>query len=324
VSETLDILGELIEILGPPIKVDHRRGWATWWCPFHPDAEQAGSSKKPNFGVHLEAGYWKCLRCGASGGSLKSLSYKLGADWRSDPGTYTAQVVQDKDPTVPYLSEAMSAARGALMRSQAWDYLTAERGVQPNTSLVYGLGYGLPRPKVRKKTFRMAKESSLATDNGWWLWAEGIVYAEPPTSPVAIQVRHLRDKAQMKYQTWGRLLQPMGAWRCKPHTKMVVVVEGMIDMLIMAQALQHRGMDDVRVVYTAGATPAYTMLAWFTQHPEYDYLLVPDPDDAGYDWIEPVSQAIRKGEGKYEVRFPPGDLDPDEAVLSGWWPAELA
>ena len=322
-SETLDILGDVIEMLGPPVKVDHRRGWATWWCPFHPDAEKAGSSKKPNFGVHIEDGYWKCMRCGASGGSLKSLSYKLGADWRPDPGAYATQVVQDKDPTVPYLSEAMSAARGALMRSTAWEYLSGERGVQPNTSLIYGLGYGLPRPKVRKKTFKMAQESSLATDNGWWLWAEGIVYAEPPTRPVTIQVRHLRDKAPMKYQTWGRLLQPMGAWRCKPHTKMVVVVEGMMDMLIMAQALQHRRMDDVRVVYTAGATPAYTMLAWFTEHPEYEYLLIPDPDDAGFDWIEPVSEAIRKGEGKYEVRFPPDDLDPDEAVLSGWWPAEL-
>jgi len=263
------------------------------------------------------------MRCGTSGGSLKSLSYKLGADWRPDPATYSTEIVREEDPTVPYLAEAMSAARGAMMRSPAWEYLSKERGVLPRTSLVYGLGYGVAHPKVRRKTLKMAQHSRLATDNGWWLWAEGIAYAEPPTRPIAIQVRHLREKAPMKYQTWGRLLQPMGAWRCKSHTKMVVVVEGMMDMLIMAQALHHRRMDEVRAVYTAGATPSYTMLEWFTKHPEYEYLLIPDPDDAGYDWIEPVSEAIRKGDGKYEVQFPPGDQDPDEAVLAGWWPSEL-
>lgn len=319
-----DILEAGRALLGTPAKIDERRRWATWWCPFHPDEQKAGVSGKPNFGLQIDEGYWKCLRCGASGGGIPALAKKQGEDWQPAPEAYRHKSEIVQPPEVRVLDEALSVSRSAFHDSQAWTYLRDQRQVSFQTALIYGLGVGVPRPKVRRSTWQSAKKSRLVSGKGWWLWAGGIVYAEPATQPLAIQVRHLREKATMKYQTWGRLLQPMGAWRINSRTKLVIVVEGMVDMLIFNQALHEKGMHDVRAVYTAGATPAYTMLDWFSQHPQYEYLLVPDPDEAGYGWIEPVAQAIEKGQGgQYTVMFPPGDLDPDEAILSGWWPPGL-
>ena len=76
-----DILSAAEEILGPAVRVERHRDWAIFWCPFHGDEDRAGQGGHPNFGVHLVEGYWKCLRCGASGGSLNALRQKLGQDW---------------------------------------------------------------------------------------------------------------------------------------------------------------------------------------------------------------------------------------------------
>ena len=75
-----EILNAAEELLGKAVKVEAHRDWAIFWCPFHGDKTRAGTGGHANFGVHLAKGYWKCLRCGQSGGSLKSLSKKLGQD----------------------------------------------------------------------------------------------------------------------------------------------------------------------------------------------------------------------------------------------------
>ncbi|RMD62217.1 hypothetical protein D6833_07200 [Candidatus Parcubacteria bacterium] len=324
-----DIYTEACKLMGgEPVKGPDRRGWMHFWCPFHPDAERRGKRGNPNFGINVNEGNWKCFVCGKKGGSLYALAKALGKD-----GRYLRQATMSPGPrnspqeasSVPYIAEAISVARSALFRSPVWPYLTQERGVLPETAAVYGLGYGVPYPKVSKATYAKALEAKLATKRGWWLWAEGIVYAEPPTNPITIQVRHTRENAPHKYQTWGPgLAQPMGAWRCDRDTRTIVVVEGMIDMLIIAQALTQRDLKHVRAVYTAGATPSYTMLGWFTQHPEYEYILIADPDNAGLQWIDTVSNAIKEGGAEFVALFPPNDLDPDEAILKGWWPGELS
>jgi hypothetical protein len=56
-----DILSAAEELLGPAVRVETHRGWATFWCPFHGDKDRAGKGGKPNFGVNLTEGYWKCL-----------------------------------------------------------------------------------------------------------------------------------------------------------------------------------------------------------------------------------------------------------------------
>jgi len=45
-----------------------------------------------------------------------------------------------------------------------------------------------------------------------------------------------------------------------------------------------------------------------------------DMDKAGADWVEMIAPALREKNRRYTVLFPPDNLDPDEAFLSGWWP----
>jgi len=72
-------------------------------------------------------------------------------------------------------------------------------------------------------------------------------------------------------------------------------------------------------VYTNGASPSAKMLHWFTDHNQYEYVLLRDPDEAGREWARTVSAAIRHGGAKARTLRPPDNLDPDEAILRGWW-----
>jgi hypothetical protein len=62
------------------------------------------------------------------------------------------------------------------------------------------------------------------------------------------------------------------------------------------------------------------MRQWFAEHNQYGYLLVPDSDEAGKEWVKTLRSAIRRGKGVSRVVHPPDDLDPDQALLQGWWP----
>ena len=118
-----NILSAAQEILGTAVRVEDHRDWAIFWCPFHNDASREGQGGQPNFGVNLQSGYWKCLRCGASGGSLKSLQTKLGQEWKP-PVSVSAPTRPKRPPTqVPLLDEAVSEARSVVQRSPAWNYL---------------------------------------------------------------------------------------------------------------------------------------------------------------------------------------------------------
>ena len=54
-----------------------------------------------------------------------------------------------------------------------------------------------------------------------------------------------------------------------------------------------------------------------------DYVLLQDPDQAGLEWVESVSASIRHGGAPVITYTPPNQLDPDEAILNGWWPSIL-
>ena len=312
-----DILNEAQEILGQAVRVEEHRGWAIFWCPFHDDDARAGRGGRPNFGVniHSEKGFWKCLHCGESGPSLAALRRKLGTPHPQKPVT----PYQTTRSQVKGLDEALAEARAALLRSQAWDYLQS-RNIRPYTALTYGLGYGLPTPKVHRDTVETARNSRMVAQDGHWLWAGGVVYADPLTHPVTIQVRHLRKRTDKKYQTWGRLTQPLGAWRMKASTQIVIVVEGMFDMLAFAQAIHDRQLESVVPVFTGGASVSWAIRSWFQEHNQVGYLLVPDPDEAGKEWGKAIRAAIRKGKGVSHTVHTPKGLDPDEAILQGWWP----
>ena len=335
----IDILSAAEEILGPAVRVERHRDWAVFWCPFHNDSDRAGRGGQPNFGVHLTEGYWKCLRCGASGGSLKSLSYKLGvvpkgdANWKQ-PVSAAPPIRPERPPTqVERLDEAMAEARATVQRSPAWGYL-AERGLRPHTSLVYGLGYGQPFPTVHPEVLQAAEQSLMLRRDGSWLGAGGVVYADPPTHPAVLNVRYIpaeqlpkgtrRFTPKKNHKTWGRRVQPLGAWRITDRTRTLVVLEGLFDMLVTAQKLHELGREtDTVPIYTNGASPSAKMLAWFSEHTRYEYILIRDPDQAGQEWEESISAAIRHGGAPRHCLCPPDTLDPDEAILSGWWPSVI-
>ncbi|MBI5963659.1 MAG: toprim domain-containing protein [Chloroflexi bacterium] len=334
-----DILSAAEEILGTAVRVESHRDWAIFWCPFHNDSSREGEGGHPNFGVNLASGYWKCLRCGASGGSLNALRLKLGqvpngdAKWKP-PGSVITPTRPPKPPTrVQMLDEAVSEARAVVQRSPAWLYL-AERGVSPYTALVYGLGYGIPIPCVHPEILEAAKQSLMVRHDGTWLWAGGVVYADPPTHLTVMNVRYIPEEQLPKgtrsfkpvknHKTWGNRVQPLGSWRITPSTRIVIVLEGLFDMLITAQKIHQLGREaDTVAVYTNGASPAAKLHQWFREHDQYEYVLLRDPDQAGLEWAENVSASIRHGGAQVLTYTPPNQLDPDEAILGGWWPSAI-
>jgi hypothetical protein len=347
----IDILAEATKILqSPPVIPSDSRGWATWWCPFHGDSLRAGRGGHPNFGINIEIGYYKCLRCGESGPSLSYLSHKLGKGWRPDLSQAVAidsyagrEVPKSK---VNQLDEALCAARSALLTSPAISYLQT-RGVKQYTALVYGLAYGEPTPYISRGTAMSAYESKLVLRSGVWLWAGGVVYADPISRPTVINVRYIPDERlpagtrpfpiEENHHTWGVRQTPLGSWRITSSTRVLIVVEGRFDMLIGAQAVGERHLHpEVVTVYTNGASPVYRMLDWFTANAtKYDFVLIPDQDKAGLGgwdevkqknvpgWLQHLTGAIEKGGGQHCVINTPNGLDPDEAFLSGWWPSVI-
>ena len=121
-----DILSQAQDLLGPPVRLEAHRGWAVFWCPFHHDEARTGEHGKPNFGVQLEEGYWKCLRCGESGASLAVLRRKLGA--YQPPLRRIPRSQRPPTPQTEGLDEAVAEGRAALMSSPAASYL---RGSDP-------------------------------------------------------------------------------------------------------------------------------------------------------------------------------------------------
>jgi hypothetical protein len=231
---------------------------------------------------------------------------------------------------VQLLDEAMSEARACVQKSPAWAYLEA-RGVSPYTALVYGLGYGIPCPPVHREILQAAKQSLMVRRDGTWLWAGGVVYADPPTHPIVMNVRYIPEerlpkgtrpfRPEKNHKTWGNRVQPLGSWRITPTTRTLVVLEGLFDLLITAQKIHQIAHEaDTVAVYTNGASPAAKMLDWFSRHGQYEYVLLRDPDAAGQEWARTISAATRRSGGKVRTLCPPDNLDPDEAILSGWWP----
>jgi len=330
-----DILQMAEELLGSHLGKINHKGWATYWCPFHGDERQAGTTGLPNFGVNIDEGNWNCFRCGKKGGSIRSLYQALGAEFKPRGADYHPAVKKiyrkrQAPSEVDQLDEAISDTRHNVASSPAMRYLQS-RGISPYTALLYGLGYGRKEHQVSSNVEQAAIASALVHEKyRSWYWAGSIVYADPPVSPTVLNVRYLPDdvlpakarpfKIKGKHRSWGDRLVPLGAWRIKPQTTTILVVEGLFDMLAGAQITKSL-YPRVVVVYTNGANPSFHVTKWFEEHPQYEYILVPDPDEAGEDWVEQVARAILAGGGSLcPVPIPEGFEDPDEAFLSGWLP----
>ena len=317
---------------------------AVWWCPFHNDAARSGHSGKPNFSINLDTGEWNCFRCGEGGRTLFSLAHRLGSNWEPPENWRDAKFTpRVKEPTkVNYITEALAAGRNAFLTSPAFEYVTRVRGLKPFTATLYGLGYGQPAPPVSKATWEFAKESRMILGKSeTWQWAGSVFYADPLTEPTVINCRYIPEEMlppnerwfeiHANHHTWGDRVVPLGSWRITGQTRVVIVVEGMFDMLVGAQTIAERGLDtDVVCVYTNGSMIAGPVLKWFREHKEYEYVLLPDQDPAGLGgedangkfikgWLQHLEEAIEDEKRMYVVN-PPNGKDPDEAFLDGWWP----
>jgi len=264
---------------------------------------------------------------------LNALRAKLGQGWKPDVSGPSPTRPKKPPTQVQLLDEAVSEARSIVQRSPAWSYL-ARRGVSSYTALAYGLGYGIPVPSVHREIIDAANQSLMLRHDGTWLWAGGVVYADPPTHPAVMNVRYIPEeqlpqgtrnfKPKKNHRTWGVRIQPLGSWRIRPSTRTVIVLEGLFDMLITAQKIHQLGREaDTAAVYTNGASPSAKMNQWFSRHPEFDYVLLSDPDPAGEEWADTLSTCIRSGGAQVCAFKPPDTLDPDEAILNGWWPSIL-
>jgi hypothetical protein len=326
-----EILAEARKILGAQEIEITKKGWAVFWCPAHPDEAQAGATGLPNFGIDLHTGRYNCFRCGFKGGSLANLAKALRVNYVPKTAEYIPRRPKREFTdgySVGDVAEAIADAQGRLLRSPAMSYLKL-RGVTPHTAMVYGLGYAVGAPFVSRETAQAGWKLSMIHRREW-LWAESVIYADPVVDPRLINIRYLPHEyvkqprgfqlGKHPHRTWGDRLVPLGAWRITGRTRGIMIVEGLFDMLVGAQCLDQRRLYPEYVcVYTNGAAPSFEMLDWFAEH-DYDYFLIRDMDKAGADWVEIITAALRGKKRRYAVLFPPNDLDPDEAFLSGWWP----
>jgi DNA primase len=326
-----EILAEARQILGTQEIEITKKGWAVFWCPAHPDEAQAGTTGAPNFGIDLHTGRFNCFRCGFKGGSLTSLAKALRVDYVPKNREYIPRKSKREFTdgySVRDAFEAVADAQARLLKSPAMSYLK-HRGVTPYTAMVYGLGYAVGAPYVSRETAQAGWKLGMIY-RGEWLWAESVIYADPVADPKVINVCYLPPEyikqprafqlGKHPHRTWGERLAPLGAWRMTERTRAVLIVEGLFDMLIGAQFLeQHRLYPEVVCVYTNGASPSSEIIDWFGDH-DLEYFLVRDMDKAGADWTSMITKVLKENNRTYTLLFPPDDMDPDEAFLSGWWP----
>jgi len=182
---------------------------------------------------------------------------------------------------------------------------------------MYGVGYGVAYPPVSPTVLKVAQAHHIATKRGWWVWAGGVVYAEPPIEPETIDVRHLRKNVPRDHQRWGSPSRPGGAWRVTSLTEAIIVVEGLMDMLSFAQVLHEKGWGNRIVpVYTGGSGGA-AIYNWLReQSAKRELIIVPDNDDGGKGLLA----ILRRHGVKGQVFWPPEGRDPNDAIPWGWWP----
>lgn len=303
------MLEDFIRILGEPEKRPDRRGWATWFCPFHAD------NKHPNFGANINTGAWKCLACGRSGGSPASLAKQLGIDYRPNGSRSRISLCNDEKVSLLGVDEAIEICRSRVGYARSF---LEKRGLSMKSARMFGLGYGIniDYRDVSLETIVNARNKNMMDDNGVWLWENSVVYAEPPgEKAVFVQVRYIKPNGK-KYRTWGVIDRPAGAWLVNVvDFKTIVLVEGLFDMLVMNQMFLEKKIPAVALSVMGASVPG-RIREFIRQLNAKNIIVVPDNDEAG----EAMASTIESIASNVLVRYPPAGKDPDEAVLGGWNP----
>ncbi len=301
------MLHDFIAILGEPVRRPDRRGWATWFCPFHND------TRTPNFGGNVVKGNWRCMTCGASGPSPTVLARRLGKDLPSSHYYYPTR--PRIEPTPLDLGEAVRIAQSKIGLGK--EYL-ASRGISMTTARRLGLGFGVQvKPsQIHLATVQAARSAGLINDDGYWRWNNGIIWAEPPEKPFFVQMRATRPR-KLKYMTFGQIAQPAGSWLVPlVDPEVIVMVEGLFDMIALNQVFldEARRAVALAVLGTSPSEASARAIKNLTEGKEV--IIIPDPDDGGRIMEKNLKQILPEA----RVISPPNSLDPDEAVLGGWRP----
>lgn len=303
------MLSDFIALLGEPVRRPDRRGWATWFCPFHNDTHT------PNFGGNVVKGNWRCMTCGASGPSPTVLARRLGKNL-SSRYYYQPRPQVELTPTPMELGEAIKITQDKIYLGR--DYLYS-RGIDLRTARRLGLGFGVQiKPsQVHLATIQAARSAGLINDDGYWRWNSGIIWAEPPENPFFVQIRTTRPERKLKYMTHGPIVQPAGSWLVPlVDPQKIILVEGLFDMIALNQVFLDEARQAVALA-VLGTSPSEASARAIKNLTEgKEVIIVPDPDEGGKIMENNLKRILPEA----RVVFPPANLDPDEAVLEGWRP----
>lgn len=299
----LDVFVELLN--AHPVRVD-RRGWATFFCPFHQD------TKTPNLGVNIHNGSWRCLACNEAGHSPAVMAKKLGKDYKKyNPNAHAHHEIPKKHE----LSPVYPAFRDTQIHiAEACQYLKS-RSLNLDFAKFMGLGYGYTR-QVPNELVGISDILRMLNNKKEWLWYKAVLYGEPPNKPEFIQARFVHPASkQFRFLSWGEKTKLLGNWLLGFKPISVYLVEGLFDMLVLNQLFFQDGFRSVALC-TAGASLSHLILTAIEEL-NGNVFVIPDNDEAGMKWLDTI-RFVRKNVSVIET---PDKLDPDEAVIryGGKW-----
>ena len=213
------------------------------------------------------------------------------------------------------LEEAIAFTRANFRGSPAEMFL-CEQGIVPKTAAMYGVGYGLPYPPVSQQILKIAQTYGLSSRGGWWRWAGGVVYADPPLEPRIVYVRHLREGMRSSEQIWGTVERPAGTWRIGSKTQLLVLVRSLVDMLAVAQVLYQRGIGNAVVPLFLVNSDNTEATSWLRKASQGLFILPSTTGSEDVSWVSMFKIHDVRG----TMFWPPEGKSLKEALLTGWWP----
>ena len=244
----------MVEVIGRHLKLERKGNSLVGLCPFHKE-------KTPSFNVIADKGFYHCFGCGASGNALKFLMTQVhGNDFlaavrdlagmlrREIPGGGSAGS-RAGSAERKVIAAAASAYAAHLEKSAAARQYLKQRGLQRQTAQLYGLGYAPASGGLREVADERALEKAgllRRGDSGSWAYfRDRIMFpiSNPSGHVLGFAGRSL-DGSEPKYlnsseSPWfgkGNIVYGLApAARSAAEHKMIIAVEGYMDVLMLAQ-----------------------------------------------------------------------------------------
>lgn len=219
-NSTITLTVDVAEWLRRSGKFDHvrstDRGWISATCPFHNDVH-------PSFAVNEDSGAYRCLACGASGNFVQLVQYVERHDTLYDaeqsliarfgrfvPDTTEPLVLDYGDPPEP--ETFLDALPDDYVDHSDW--LAEQRGIDADTQARFDVGYASMRDAV------------------------AIPWHDEKGRIVVVKYRRAGEK-MFWYEPRivdGRLKRMLFGYYAAKDAPMIVVCEGEIDAMSVAQA----------------------------------------------------------------------------------------